>query len=198
MSAPILCSIDNCGNNMRARGLCDGHYQRWRKRGDEFDRSPVNRRDPHAKRSFLAEVVAKPPFDLCVEWPFKLSSTGYGQLRINGRSRSASRWACELYYGPPASASHEAAHSCHNRACLNPLHLRWATPKENSGDRVIDGTKFEGEAHPNAKLTDCQVAEIRRLYAERKLLQKEIGAMFGVRQTVISAIVRRSAWKHLP
>lgn len=33
-----------------------------------------------------------------------------------------------------------ALHSCNNRGCINPDHLRWGTPSENGLDRRKDGT----------------------------------------------------------
>lgn len=37
------CSIDGCENRTRARGLCDGHYQRFRAHGDTMAHVPLKR-----------------------------------------------------------------------------------------------------------------------------------------------------------
>ena len=47
-----------------------------------------------------------------------------------------------------------------------------------------------------AKLTDADVLEIRRRYAEGAL-QRELAAAYGIRQTNVSQIVRRQTWTHL-
>lgn len=53
-----------------------------------------------------------------------------------------------------------------------------------------------GESSANAKLTNDQVIEIRRL-ASNGVTQVEIGRRFGVTPKHIGKIVRRELWKHL-
>lgn len=69
------------------------------------------------------------------------------------------------------------------------------------GDRHYSKTNFSlvlrGERHGQAKLTEGQVIEIRRL-AALGIRQKDVGAQFGITQTMVSHIVRRTAWTHLP
>lgn len=38
-----ICTVEGCGSNVKGRGLCYGHYWRWRAHGDAFDRSPIRR-----------------------------------------------------------------------------------------------------------------------------------------------------------
>lgn len=56
-------------------------------------------------------------------------------------------------------------------------------------------TIYRGEKNGRAKLTEDQVREIRRLYAEDKLSQTALGQLFGLHQTVVSNIIRRKLWK---
>jgi hypothetical protein len=72
-------------------------------------------------------------------------------------------------------------------------HLSWKTPKENNADKLDHGTHSRGERNGRAILNEAQVREIRAL--KGKLLQREIGAMFGVSQVRVSAIHRRKQWK---
>ena len=53
-----------------------------------------------------------------------------------------------------------------------------------------------GASNPRALITDDQVREIRRLYADG-LTQQELAERFGPSQTAISAIVRRKSWTHI-
>jgi len=87
--------------------------------------------------------------------------------------------------------------------------LRWGTPKENAADRTFHGhsskgkprkTKgpvFHGSEHPNAKLNEEKVLEIRRLYKSGKYKQQELGAMHGMSYRTISDVVRRRNWDHV-
>lgn len=99
--------------------------------------------------------------------------------------------------GEPPAPGMDAAHApviCHNRACVNPKHLRWATRAENFADKVPDGTAPRGEACGAAKLTARDVQEIRSS-AERGM---DLAARFGVSQATISTIRARKTWAHLP
>lgn len=75
-----------------------------------------------------------------------------------------------------------ALHSCRNRRCCNPDHLREGTPAENQADRKRDGTAY-GIKTPS-KLTDDQVRAIR---ADPRS-QGVIAAEYGVNQSTISYI----------
>jgi hypothetical protein len=51
-----------------------------------------------------------------------------------------------------------------------------------------------GEQVHTAKLTPAQIATIRERYADGGVLQRDLGAEFGVSQAQISAIVRGKSW----
>jgi hypothetical protein len=75
---------------------------------------------------------------------------------------------------------------------MNPRHLRWATRTENNEDAVAAGTWMKGERARAAKLTRAEVLEIRRLGP--KMLQGDLAAMFGVRDSAISRILSGKRW----
>lgn len=99
----------------------------------------------------------------CLAWPFARRANGYGQIFWRGIRTTTHRVACELAHGPAPKIGMEAAHSCGNRICCNPRHLRWASAKENAADRVTHGTHFFGEKCPSSKLTSKEVRQIRAL-----------------------------------
>ena len=59
---------------------------------------------------------------------------GYGLLSVNGRMIGAHRYSYILHHGPIADGMF-VDHICHNRGCVNPDHLRQATPKQNQENR---------------------------------------------------------------
>lgn len=82
------------------------------------------------------------------------------------------------------------AHSCHNAGCCNPKHLRWATRLENMDDAVKAKRQW-------SKLTEAEVAQIRREYLMGSVTYAELATAFSVSATAIGCIVRRQLWKHL-
>jgi len=56
---------------------------------------------------------------------------------------------------------------------------------------------LQGEQQGNSTLTNVKVLKIRELCDEGKLLNREIGEMFGVTGECISQIKHRRSWKHI-
>lgn len=146
-------------------------------------------------RDWLAETVATAEADACIEWPFARSN-GYGYFKRDGRSVGVHRFVCALTHGKPPTRRHEAAHSCGNRPCVNPHHIRWATPVENQADRLTHGTHNRGERMGQHKLTRDQVVEIRERAASGER-QKAIAKDYGVTPVTVSNINTRKSWAWL-
>ena len=75
--------------------------------------------------------------------------------------------------------------------------LEWNTHSENNQHAYDAGLKQKGSKHGQAKLSENQVLEIRRLYKTGNYTYKDLSKMFGVSQTPISFIVNRKTWKHI-
>lgn len=127
----------------------------------------------------------------CVIWPFA-KANGYGVFTANKQRHQAHRYVCETIYGPAPSAEHHAAHLCGVKDCVNPRHIRWATPRENARDKEAHGTVNRGERNGAAKLTREQVCEIRRLKGVERGI--DLAARFGVAKSTISMIHSGVNW----
>jgi hypothetical protein len=93
-----------------------------------------------------------------------------------------------------------ACHSCRNRHCVNPEHLRWGTYQDNADDMMRDGTHYlpKGEKHPKRKLNDEQVLSIRREYEEiEEITYQKLADKYGVSRKSICNIIRRDTWTHI-
>lgn len=60
-----------------------------------------------------------------------------GRLNKQGRPVSVLgtplfRLICEAAHGPPLNPKFHAAHTCHNRVCINPSHAEWQPPEVNN------------------------------------------------------------------
>lgn len=150
-----------------------------------------------ALRFYLANADRET--DDCILWPHSRSKrTGHGQLWFEGRLEQVHVLACIRHHGPRPSGM-VACHLplvCHNGACFNGRHLMWDTPQANRDHMKLDGTNNEGERHPQAKLTEADVREIRARYAAGGLLQRELADEFGVTRRTIGDVCTRT-WKHL-
>lgn len=195
MANSRICSIPGCDKPVRnVRGWCNAHYTRWRKYGD------VNTKARPANGEALAyfhDVVLAYEGDECLTWPYNTGSTGYGQLRYDGKQARVSRLVCEHVYGPAPDPSHHAAHSCGkgHEACVNPSHLSWKTPSENAADKLEHGTYMCGERQNGAKLTEADVRKIRALRG--RVPQRQLAVTFGVARETISQIQLGKKWREL-
>jgi hypothetical protein len=131
--------------------------------------------------------------DKCILWPFKLRPSGYGLAVLASVQMHAHRWACILAHGAPPNDEYHAAHSCGHPSCINPDHLRWATPKENSDDRYNHGTIIYGEKSGKTALTADDIRAIRAAPPDLKYLM----GRYGVSKGCISKIRSRQRWPHI-
>jgi hypothetical protein len=186
-----ICCIANCGEPVKTRStMCYAHRYRKEKYGDPL--APTKKAPRGAIMKFIHEVVLPSATDECILWRFSKANYGYGELVIAGRKKLAHRVVCELAHGLAPQGKNDVAHSCNNRLCVNPAHLRWASRAENVADMVGHGTAQRGERSPLSKLTEDQVREIRQL--EGKMGRTEIGRKFGICHSTVYAIIERKSW----
>lgn len=184
------CSVVGCDRPHYGRGFCYSHWRRWTRYGDPL----AGRTSPGSLMAFIDRAVAYVGAD-CLVWPYR-TTQGYGLVEFGGIAKYAHRLVLERTSGPPPAAGMQAAHApliCHNRACVNPAHLRWATPTENHADRVADGTHLRGETSPSSKLTESDVLAIR----DDGRPHRVVAATYGVSESNIRMIRARKSWAWL-
>lgn len=112
--------------------------------------------------------------------------TGY---RSNGYGKHARQYAHRLMWSvanqQPIPEGMEVLHSCDNRICVNPAHLRIGTQYDNMQDMVAR-KRAKGK---NAKLTPEQRAEIRARYAAIKV-PMDAGDEYGVTYWTIRRVAK--------
>jgi hypothetical protein len=91
-------------------------------------------------------------------------------------------------------------HRCHNKRCINPDHLQLGTQKENIRDTVRDDrfNKPKGSKHPNAKLKEEDVREIRKYYKTSGMGKTECSRIladkYELAPNYIIQIINRKTW----
>lgn len=93
-------------------------------------RSGPTRRDPMDRFWDKVEIAQG-----CWNWLGGKTKNGYGVFGVRREGRamsnaSAHRYAWEMANGPILDGL-LVDHTCHNRACVRPSHLRLVTPKQN-------------------------------------------------------------------
>ncbi len=143
---------------------------------------------------FWSKVDKRGP-DECWLWTGSMYPDGYGQFKDPQRvsPKRAHRVAMELA-GVAMPSGALALHSCDNRRCVNVAHLRAGSHAENMSDRQTRNPTNR----PGAVLTVEQAQVIRFLCRSTTLLQREIGALFGVTNKVVNLIAKRKTWALVP
>lgn len=133
------------------------------------------------------------------------STDPYGTFNHHGVTSKAHRLAWELTYGPiPSGPGYHGicvCHTCDNRLCCNPSHLWLGTQAENIADMCAKGRNvrglragLRGEDHHRAKLTACQVREIRE-EIRRGARGSDLARRYGVSRSAVSEIRHQKRWR---
>jgi hypothetical protein len=140
-----VCIVDGCNSpRKRGSGMCTAHTLRKWRHGD-----PLSGRTPVGEPAkFIKKVLATPTKE-CVSWPYSRGVDGRPLINNNSISDSTkivSRIICIAAHGEPPSPAYEAAHSCGNGhlGCVNPLHLRWRTHRQNMQETLIHREEGKG------------------------------------------------------
>lgn len=141
----------------------------------------------------------------CWNWSASCTSHGYGYFSlshyVDGEHRKyilAHRFSLMLKLDTE-TLNGWCLHSCDNKACCNPNHLRLGTYYDNLND-ALKRDRFAhqlGEAHGRALLTEDQVRWIREEYPKGKYSHNKLAKMFKVGATTISDVIHRRKWKHI-
>jgi len=109
---------------------------------------------------------------------------------------SVHRLVAIAYLGKPPKGK-QVNHKDTNKRNNYLSNLEYLTPKENSLHSLKNGCQPIGSKVYNAKLTEEQVINIRKLYSQGNFSQQKLANLFNVSQVLISIIILRKRWKHV-
>lgn len=187
-----ICSASGCDRPAVGRGLCNTHHKRLMRCGDVNNGRTTRNGEPLA---WLRKNIDYSG-EKCLRWPFGGERGGYGIVSFEGRPQRAHHVMMLLRSGGTRPEGREVAHSCGNKWCVNPSHLRWATRPENLADRTLHGQDNRGERNGGNKLTKQDVLEIRRRLRTHEP-QTSIARAFGVSGQTVSKINLGQKWAWL-
>jgi hypothetical protein len=109
---------------------------------------------PEWTERFLSRVDTSRGPEACWPWTRSVNAYGYGNVGYTnaegkGRTILTHRAAFRISGGKTTTSSPFVLHSCHNRACCNPAHLRSGTHRDNMKEMYDSGrgNRPSGENH---------------------------------------------------
>ena len=128
----------------------------------------------------------------CWVWDGYIEPAGYAHPPAVSwtKSRRLHRQVMALLHGP-IEPGLDVCHRCDNRACYRPSHLFLGTRLDNMRDMAEKGRGYStaNERSHVYKLTNAEVAEIRRLSAEG-WSDRDLANRFGCHQSYICRLRR--------
>jgi hypothetical protein len=100
--------------------------------------------------------------ETCWKWTGCLNKQGYGAFYIMKRTFTSHRLSLSMFLGRELTTGLDVAHSCGNRWCVNPSHLREDTREGNCKDTILHGRTARGTKAPSNKLSEEDVKNIRK------------------------------------
>lgn len=146
----------------------------------------------------------------CLVWTASRTPTGYGRTSLKGRTMMVHRLSYMIFHneGSPLEDTDAGgtrlvvAHTCGNRACFSPDHLKHVTIMENNfDDRISQGTFVRGTSSPSSKIDESMARKIHESCLSDKdkrfSVQKERAERLGVSIHTVRAIDSGRTWVHV-
>ena len=156
--------------------------------------------DPITVARFWSKVLVTKGLEDCWEWQGATKNKGYGRIKVNGKSLTASRIAWELYHGQPLGDLF-ALHTCDNPRCCNPTHIVAGTNHENVKQAIERGLwvfpKVAGEENGMARLSHADVIVIKARLAAGETVTR-VAADFPVSYAMVWNIQKGKSWRSIP
>lgn len=129
----------------------------------------------------------------CWIWQGPVNHSGYPGINYNGQRLSKVHRHVYRIINKDLPEGLLVRHRCHNKRCLNPLHLDVGTHKDNAKDAIDNQHSMlymqDGSDNHQANMSEAQVYEARILFRTENYSTAEIGRMFGVsRKNVANSI----------
>jgi hypothetical protein len=139
---------------------------------------------------YLANTVKR---GSCQEWKGALTVQGYGRMGVSPNAKYIHREVFRLTHGYEPEV---VMHTCDNRKCASPAHLKAGTHRDNFDDMRSKRRHAHGEGAGPAKLTNSEVIAIRDKHA-KGVSVSELARNYSVARATIYSICTRKTWRHI-
>ena len=155
--------------------MARNHRKEYEARKERIKNGTVGERSgrPANTANVLWSKVDKRGPDECWPWTGYVSESGYGRTEINDRPYYAHRviynlvnpGEIELSSPRNKKATGFLMHTCDNRICCNPAHLKVANLAENNKDCLDKGRKVmpRGEDHHRSVFTKAEIEQVLQM-----------------------------------
>jgi hypothetical protein len=128
----------------------------------------------------------------CWNWIACFEKSGYAHFTDkDGKPCRAHRFSYEYFVGP-LNSNLEICHSCNNKGCVNPNHLRQDTKSSNTIDKIYQ------KNHCNQVLSVEEVIEIKKAQKNYYRGQNnDLSHFYKVSDRAISDIKTGKRWAHI-
>lgn len=124
----------------------------------------------------------KPNDKGCMLWPLGHRGEGYGCIWLNGKTETVHRVWYKLKKNSNLPDSQVILHTCDRHGCVNIDHLIAGSCADNSKDMKLKGRWRGGQPR---KLSDAQIAEIKKLREEKNYSNKLLAYLYKVSPSYI-------------
>lgn len=132
--------------------------------------------------------------ETCWKWTGGKDIKNYGIFFYKGKTQLAHRTSLLIYERVKRlTPGLQVLHSCRDKSCVNPDHLREGTHTDNCHDKRRDGTNLTGDKCHFSKLSWGDVNEIRKT-KYNPYTPKQLATRYEVSISTIHNILNNKTW----
>ena len=126
----------------------------------------------------------------CWIWIGTVDTSGYGQIKIDNKTKRAHRVSFEIFIAPiPNSVWHtDVLHLCNNKRCINPQHLYLGSDKDNRYDALLQG------AYSDRQTFTADERDLIKHLNKNNISQRKIAELFNRSRDAVRCALKENEY----